>query len=132
MSTQNALIDRRIEGSRLLRDGARKALVYGFLILGAVSMVLPFIWMVSTSLKAYASVFIFNVKDIQWIPSPVYWKNYIDVWKVVPFARFYFNSLFVCVMVTLAQVTTSALAAYAFSRLKFPGREKIFFSAGRL
>ena len=84
--------------------------------------------MVSTSLKSYSSVFIFNVSDINWIPTPVCWKNYIDVWKVVPFARFYFNSLFVCITVTLAQVATSALAAYSFSRLRFPGREKVFFS----
>ena len=97
-------------------------------MLGTLSMVLPFLWMISTSLKSYASVFIFNVSNIQWMPNPVYWKNYIDVWKVVPFARFYFNSLFVCAAVTLAQVATSAFAAYAFSRLKFPGREKLFFA----
>jgi multiple sugar transport system permease protein len=106
----------------------QKTFSYSLLILGAVTMVLPFAWMISTSLKSYSSVFIFNVNEISWIPNPIYWKNYIDVWKVVPFARFYFNSLFVCITVTLAQVATSALAAYAFSRLRFPGREKIFFS----
>lgn len=106
----------------------RKAAVYAFLILGAVTMVLPFFWMISTSLKSYSSVFIFDIRQIQWMPNPVYWGNYIDVWKVVPFARFYINSLFVCFSVTLAQVATSAFAAYAFARLKFPGREKLFFS----
>ena len=111
-----------------LKKIAKNIFIYAFLILGAVSMVLPFFWMVSTSLKSYSSVFIFNISKIQWIPHPVYWKNYIDVWKVVPFAWFYFNSLFVCIAVTLAQVATSAFAAYSFSRLKFPGREKIFFS----
>lgn len=107
---------------------AKKIFIYSFLILGAVSMVLPFVWMLSTSLKSFASVFIFDITKIQWIPSPVYWGNYLDVWKVVPFARFYINSFFVCAAVTVAQVGTSALAAYSFSRLKFPGREKIFFS----
>ena len=106
----------------------KKTYSYSFLILGAVTMVLPFLWMISTSLKSYSSVFVFNVKDINWIPNPVYWKNYIDVWRVVPFAKFYLNSLFVCIAVTLAQVATSALAAYSFSRLRFPGREKIFFA----
>ena len=110
------------------KTAINRILVYSFLIAGAVSMVLPFFWMISTSLKAYASVFIFNLNKIQWLPNPVYWGNYIDVWKVVPFAWFYFNSLFVCITVTIAQVSTSALAAYAFSRLKFPGREKLFFS----
>lgn len=111
-----------------IKTTLKKILIYGFLIAGAASMILPFLWMLSTSLKSYASVFIFNVSQIQWIPNPVYWGNYIDVWKVVPFARFYINSLFVCAAVTIAQVATSALAAYAFSRLKFPGREKLFFS----
>ena len=106
----------------------QKTFSYSFLILGAITMVLPFAWMISTSLKSYSSVFIFNINEISWIPNPVYWQNYIDVWKVVPFAKFYFNSLFVCITVTLAQVSTSALAAYAFSRLRFPGREKLFFS----
>jgi len=106
----------------------QKTFSYSLLIIGAVTMVLPFAWMISTSLKSYNSVFIFNANDINWIPNPVYWKNYIDVWKVVPFARFYFNSLFVCITVTLAQVATSALAAYAFARLRFPGRNKVFFA----
>jgi multiple sugar transport system permease protein len=106
----------------------RDSFIYVFLTVGAVSMILPFIWMFSTSLKSYSSVFIFNINQIQWLPNPVYWGNYINVWKVVPFAWFYFNSLFVCIMVTAAQVLTSAMAAYSFSRLKFPGREKIFFS----
>ncbi len=105
-----------------------KGLVYFFLALGGVTMIVPFMWMISTSLKSYNSVFIFNLSDIRWLPKPVYWKNYIDVWKVVPFARFYLNSIFVCVAVTFGQVATSALAAYAFARLKFPGRDKIFFA----
>jgi len=106
----------------------KRIFVYAILLLGVATMVLPFMWMVSTSLKTYSSVFIFNISDIQWIPKPVYWKNYVDVWKVVPFARFYLNSLFVTSCVTVGQVATSALAAYAFARLRFPGRNKIFFA----
>jgi len=106
----------------------KKSFIYAFLIAGGATMIVPFMWMLSTSLKSYSSVFIFNIKDIQWLPNPVYWKNYIDVWKVVPFARFYANSVFVVVLVTFGQVVTSAGAAYAFSRLRFPGRDKIFFA----
>ena len=105
-----------------------KIIAYVLLSLGAIGMGLPFIWMVSTSLKSYGAVFSFNISDIQWIPNPIYWKNYIDVWKVVPFARFYINSVFVALCVTFAQVATSALAAYAFARLRFPGRDKLFFA----
>lgn len=110
------------------KKALKMGLIYSFLILGGITMVLPFLWMISTSLKSYNSVFIFNIKDIQWLPDPVYWKNYIDVWKVVPFAKFYINSIFVCVAVTFGQVATSALAAYAFARLRFPGRDKLFFA----
>jgi len=106
----------------------KKAAIYAFLVVGGATMIIPFIWMLSTSLKAYSSVFMFNIKDIQWFPHPIYWKNYVEVWKVVPFARFYMNSIFVVVAVTAGQVVTSASAAYAFSRLKFPGRDKIFFA----
>jgi len=82
----------------------------------------PFLWMLSTSLKAPQQMFLQN-----WIPHPIVWKNYISAWKAIPFARFYFNSILVGVVVTAGQVFTSALAAYAFSRLQFPGRDKLFF-----
>ena len=106
----------------------KNSAIYGLLAAGGITMILPFAWMLSTSLKSYSSVFIFNISDLKWLPDPVYWKNYIDVWKVVPFARFYLNSIFVVVCVTFGQVVTSAAAAYAFARLKFPGRDKIFFA----
>ncbi len=106
----------------------KRALTYSALSLGALAMLLPFLWMLSTSLKSYSSVFVFSLSDIQWIPDPLYLKNYIDVWKVVPFAKFYLNSIFVVLCVTFGQVATSAFAAYAFARLKFPGRDKIFFA----
>lgn len=118
----------RIGRERRRKDILKKVLTYAVLTAGGVTMILPFMWMVSTSLKSFGSVFIFDVKDIQWIPKPVYWTNYIDVWKVVPFARFYLNSIFVACVVTFGQVATSALAAYAFARLKFPGRDKLFFA----
>lgn len=110
------------------RGFLKNTAIYVFLIIGGATMVLPFLWMLSTSLKSYASVFIFNISDVKWLPDPVYWKNYIDVWKVVPFARFYLNSIFVVCCVTFGQVITSASAAYAFARLRFPGRDKIFFA----
>jgi len=109
------------------RSNLYTVLSYIFLTAGAAAAIFPFLWMVSTSLKEYSSVFIFNISDIRWIPKPVYWKNYLEVWKVVPFAKFYLNSIFVTFFVTLGQVATSSLAAYAFARLRFPGRDKIFF-----
>jgi multiple sugar transport system permease protein len=101
----------------------RKTLIYVILTLGAITMIIPFLWMVSTSLKEAQAIYTFPPK---WIPDPLIFTNYIKVWKVVPFARFYLNSIFIAFFVTLGQVMTSAFAAYAFSRLRFPGRDKIF------
>ena len=127
MAQNNAQVIRFWIGTKA-RSYLTRSAAYIFLAIGGVTMVLPFIWMLSTSLKSCSSVFVFNLSDIKWIPNPPYFKNYIDVWNVVPFARFYFNSIFVVVCVTAGQVLTSAFAAYAFARLKFPGRDKIFFA----
>lgn len=89
-----------------------------------ITMLLPLLWMVSTSLKDSGAVFTYPP---QWIPKPVAWDNYLRAWNAVPFGRFYFNSVFVSIAVTAGQVFTSALAAYAFARLHFPGRDKLFF-----
>ncbi len=110
------------------KDPVRQAVSYFFLTLGAITMVAPFMWMVSTSLKEPGAVFSFTKKWWEeWIPMSFVWKNYIKSWYVVPFAKFYLNSLFVTAATTFGQVATSAMAAYAFARLKFPGRDKIFF-----
>ena len=110
------------------RLGIKKILAYCFLALGAAAMIAPFLWMVTTSLKEPGSIFSYQGPWGQdWIPTQFVWKNYLWAWKAVPFARFYFNSLFVSLCVTAGQVLTSAMAAYAFARLEFPGRDKIFF-----
>jgi len=98
------------------------------LLVGAVSMAAPFLWMISTSLAETGQVFAENRPWWQeWLPMSFYWQNYVKVWAVVPFAQFYLNSIFVSLCITFGQVATSAMAAYAFARLSFPGRDKIFF-----
>lgn len=106
----------------------KEILSYAFLAGGAVAMIAPFLWMVTTSLKEPGSIFSYQRPWWQdWIPTQFVWQNYGWAWKAVPFARFYLNSLFVSLCVTAGQVMTSAMAAYAFARLQFPGRDKIFF-----
>ena len=109
------------------REGLKKIATYIFLTVCCVSMVVPFLWMVSTSLKEPTAVFTYT---FEFIPRPIVWDSYIKIWKLahVPFLRFYINSIFVACCVTAGQVITSSLAAYAFARLKFPGRDKIFFA----
>lgn len=110
------------------REIVGKLAAYIVLSIGAIAMIGPFLWMVTTSLKEPGQVFSFQKNWWEeWIPTSFVWENYIKPWSVVPFARFYFNSIFIAVAVTAAQVGTSAMAAYAFARLKFPGRDKIFF-----
>ena len=97
--------------------------IYLILGLGAVAMLLPFLWMLSTSLKLPSEVFTYPP---QWLPAVPQWKNYADAWTALPFNLFYRNSLIVAILGTFFDALTSSLAAFAFSRLRFPGRDKIF------
>jgi multiple sugar transport system permease protein len=109
------------------RELLHKMAMYVILTLGAATMIIPFLWMISTSLKEPQAIYTFPPK---WIPDPIIVTNYIKIWTIknVPFAKFYLNSIFVAICVTIGQVMTSAFAAYAFSRLRFPGRDKLFFA----
>lgn len=86
-------------------------------------MLVPFFWMLTTSLKEIWEVF---TPQMQWLPEAPVWRNYIDAWSYAPFARYYLNTIFVSVSVVVLQLITSGTAAYALSRLRFPGRDLIF------
>ena len=103
-------------------DWGKLALHLG-LILGSSLMLLPFLWMVSTSLKLPREIFTFPPT---WIPSEFAWSNYTKALTAMPFGRFYLNSLTVAIAVTLLTILTSALAAFAFARLRFRGRDTLF------
>ena len=85
---------------------------YAILTIGALSMLAPLLWMASTALKTPAEIFAYPPR---WLPDPARWHNFVDAWQAAPFRRYYLNSLFVAFCVTAGQVTTSALAAYAFA-----------------
>lgn len=91
------------------------------LALGALAMTLPFVWMVLASLKPFA-----EVGSPTWLPSRPAWGNYAEVFRAVPFGLFLLNSVLVAAWVTLLQVLSSALAAFAFARLQWPGRDRVF------
>lgn len=86
-------------------------------------MILPFLWMLSTSLKSNAELYQY---PLVWIPEHMVWQNYIDAWNAAPFFRFFFNSVFVAAVVTILQLIACAMGAYAFARLNFKGKDKIF------
>jgi len=108
-----------------LRDFINKFFIYSVLAIFGISMLFPFLWMLSTSLKDPSQIF---TSQLQLWPHPIVWKNYAEAWISIPFGSFYLNSIIVALFVTLGQVLTSSMTAYAFSRLKFPGRDKLFFS----
>ena len=102
-----------------------KTLIYAGLILLSASMLLPFAWMISSSLKTDLEVFIFPV---QWIPGNPQWDNYLRIWDIIPLSTFFRNTITLTVVITAAQVITSSFAAYGFSRLKWSGRDVVFLA----
>jgi multiple sugar transport system permease protein len=98
-------------------------LLHAVLIAGSVVMLLPFVWMFSTSLKSPPEIFKYPPV---WIPSEIAWDNYARTVAAMPFGRFYLNSLIVTASVTTLQILVSSLAAFAFARLHFRGREALF------
>ena len=98
-------------------------LLYAVLSAGAVLMIVPFLWMVSTAFKTEPEVLQYPPV---WLPRHLTFDSFIKVWQVIPLGRFFFNSIFVGVVITASQVLLDSLAAYGFARRRFPGRDLIF------
>ena len=96
---------------------------YALLILMAAIMLVPFLWMLSASLKLEKDVFSY---PIVWIPRDPQWQNYVEIWKKVPLLTGFFNTTKLTVCTVVLQLLTSSLAAYAFAKLEFMGRDSIF------
>lgn len=98
-------------------------IVYAVLIIITALMLIPFLWMLSASLKMNKDVFTF---PIQWIPDNPRWKNYVDIWTKIPLLTFVKNSAKLTIIVTLLQLFTSSFAAYAFAKMNFKGKNILF------
>jgi ABC-type glycerol-3-phosphate transport system permease component len=98
-------------------------LSHGLLLAGAIFVVLPFIWMLSTSFKEPGKTFIFPP---QWIPDPFHPQNYPDMWQALPFGRFFLNSVKIATLATIGQLLTCSMGGFAFGVLKFKGRDALF------
>ncbi|AIQ31216.1 sugar ABC transporter ATP-binding protein [Paenibacillus sp. FSL P4-0081] len=98
-------------------------LVYILLFATVLAMLVPYIWMLSSSLKLNKDVFSF---PMQWIPANPRWENFTDIWTRIPLGRFIFNTAKLSIIVTILQLLTSSFAAYAFSKLHFRGKNFIF------
>jgi len=100
-----------------------RILIYFFLAVTAFSMLLPFAWMLSSSLKFNKDVFTF---PMQWIPKEPRWENYSIIWTRIPLARFVYNTFKLAIIITALQLFSSSFAAYAFAKLRFPWRRGLF------
>lgn len=93
------------------------------LIIAGIFFVFPLYWLLSTSLKA--DVQIMKVPPV-WIPNPVQWKNYLDMWTFFPFFLFLKNTLVIVILSMAGVLVTSPLVGYSFARLRWPGRDFFF------
>lgn len=103
-----------------------RGLIYILLVLVTVLMVVPFLWMLSASIKTNADVF--KMTPFQFIPDNPRWENYVDIWKKIPLMRFIGNTVYLTIVVTFLQLLTSSFAAYAFSKLNFKHKNLLFLS----
>lgn len=99
-------------------------LIHLFLLIVAASCIFPLVWMVGSSLKTQSTIF----SDMSLIPRQMHWENYYWAWKEGGFGSYFINSIFYTTSVVIGIIIVSSLAAYAFSRLNFPGRNFFFYA----
>jgi multiple sugar transport system permease protein len=109
--------------SRKIRQKITSVISHLILIIGAFIMIVPFIWMLSTSFKAPGNTFVYPP---EWIPRPFVWQNYVEMWQALPFSQFFLNSVKISTLSTIGQLLTCSMGAFAFSILKFKGRDLLF------
>jgi multiple sugar transport system permease protein len=109
--------------SRRTQTLLAQIVAYIVVTVGAIVLMIPFAWMLSSSLKPLNQIF---VEPPQWIPQPIQWRNYIDAWNALPFTQFLLNTLFVTGLGMTGSIFTSALVGYGFARYRFPGRDLLF------
>jgi ABC-type glycerol-3-phosphate transport system permease component len=98
---------------------------YVVLLIGAVVMLIPIFWMVSTSLKPLNEIFSLPV---QWWPAEPRWENYANAWSRFPFGRYFTNSIIVSLAVTIINVTLSGFAGFALAKYRFFGKQVLFIA----
>jgi raffinose/stachyose/melibiose transport system permease protein len=97
--------------------------IHVFLLTVAVTCIFPLLWMVASSFKTQEMIF----KDMSLIPKEFHFENYYHAWQEGGFGRYFLNSIFYTTTVVIGIIVVSSLAAYAFSRLRFPGKNVLFY-----
>jgi ABC-type glycerol-3-phosphate transport system permease component len=115
-------MDRTKEKSHIFSVNVRrKIFIYIILGIGAFISLIPFVWMISTSLMSLGEAL-----GSTFFPSELHFENYVKAWQTAQFSEYFINSILITVITLLGQITFSVLAAYAFARIEFPGRDFIF------
>ena len=104
---------------------ARKIVHAALLTVVCLLVLVPFVWMISSSLKQDNQVF---TVPTQWVPQEFVWSNYVDIWTRIPMLSYLRNSAFLAITITFLQVLTGSFAAYGFAKLRFPGRDWLFLA----
>ena len=107
------------------RSRPARVLGHAALIVAAAAVLLPFYWMLMSSLKSNNDVYTI---PIQWLPDPVVWRNYVDIWHQADMTTWLRNTLVLSAAVTFLQVLTGSFAAYGFAKVRFPGRNVLFLA----
>jgi len=119
-SVQTTLSMRMNKQTRRLLTGLTAHVI---LIVSAVAFALPFLWMLSTSLKPDAQIF---VLPPQWVPKPFMWSNYPNALTYIPYFTYFKNTLYIAVFNVIATLISCTLVAYGFARINWPGRNILF------
>ncbi|HWI64465.1 MAG TPA: carbohydrate ABC transporter permease [Symbiobacteriaceae bacterium] len=115
--------ENNIAGSPLWK-ATRAILIHGGLIFGAIIMILPLFWMVSTALKTYPETLAYPPT---WLPSKFQWQNFVAAWHSQKyFAQYFYNSFYVTVLTMITEVVMTIFASYAFARMNFLGKNLLF------
>lgn len=115
----------RLTSTRSGQEKLSRIGTYVLLAVISVTMVLPFLWMLSSSVKPETEVF---SVPIRWIPESPRWVNYVEVWQKAPFFVYYKNTIVLTIATVITQLFTSSLAGYVFARMEFPERDTLFFA----
>ena len=103
-----------------------KVFLYLVLIMITALMIIPFLWMLSASIKSNTEVF--KITPFQFIPDVPRWDNYKEIWAKIPLMNFIGNTVFLTIVVTFLQLLTSSFAAYAFAKLEFKHKNALFLA----
>jgi multiple sugar transport system permease protein len=109
--------------SRRTRNWFRNAILYGLLLIAASIAIVPILWMILSSFKYLEDMF---TVPMTWLPDPWNWHSYSDAWAQRDFTRYFLNSLFVSISITVGNILICSMAGYALAKFRFVGRQFLF------